>query len=326
MGRVLTDIGLDTDADDLRHLGRLAIGGNDSPGGGSTSTLEDEQIDDQDDTGDDGDGEGADGQGDDGEQGRRRGRTGEDRTNEAFRKLQSDLDKERNQRRVLEERLEKIETAGNKSDEGQDRRTRARERAKERARQVVAKLKSLNKDDPNYSEDFYATLYEPLFDELPRESEEISRRVTREEVETGRSHEERRKKVEEDAIHELEEQGLDESYFEDLQMMTMFKNRTDPGWDREVPAEEQIPLLVKELKDRLQKRVRNQKDFKDEKEKHGKPMRGVIGTEGTRSSRTKLTDRSDTNEEGAGSILADVRRNREERRSLAKQMVRDAHR
>ena len=318
-----TDIGLGTDAEDLRHLGHLAITGNDSSdAGGSTSTVEDDDetkdldedtVDGHDDT----DTRGQEDEKDAG--GRRRGRDGEDKGAIAFRELQSKFDRAEGDKRQLQERLAKLEQVQTDTTEKGTRHARAKERAMETARRMVAEIAQLDEHDPERSVKLYAKILEPMYSEVPDEAEEISRRTSREELNHAEARERAQERAKVLALKELDEQGLDDSYFQDLVELTHYKNATDPGWLKVIPDQEQIPYLVGELKKKFARTTEKMADREQKKREHRESARGVIG-EGSRG-RRGTTDQPDDREEGPGSMLGDMARLKKERKALANTML-----
>lgn len=318
MHRSFTHIGLGTDADArLWHLGRLAVTGNDSPGaGGSTTTVEDDEESTEretDDTVDEGSEEEDQG-------GKRRSRDGEDKGTVAFRELQSRFDKSEARNRELADRLGKIESTRTEHTEATDRRSRAHDRALAKAREVTARIAAIPENDPERSVKLYAEIYEPLYDEIPAETEAISRKMSQEEVSRAEWREQQKEQAHQAALKELTNQGLKEEDFPDLQELVTVKNTMDPNWAKTMADEEQIPYLVGELKKKFTRITERQQDVKEQKREHRDTMRGVIG-EGQRSRRgTKTEDRE---EEGPGSMLADLERNKKEKQLLGTRMFKE---
>lgn len=185
------------------------------------------------------------------------------------------------------------------------------------AREFSAQLKSVDRNDPEYTEKV-TKLWLQKQREVAREA---SLRTSSEVVETRLTEGEFRKKVRAEAVDELKRQGLTEEDYDLLLAINHAQGIRDPGWDKRMPNEQQIPHLVGILKERLVKTTRQSPTFRDEKERHRRDMGGVIG-EGSRSGeRRRQTDTNEGKSE-LGSSIDDLTRLRTLQKQSASRMLR----
>jgi hypothetical protein len=323
MSRILQTIGLVT-ADVPPHLARLAIEGNDSAGAGSTTTVDEKTDEELDEARQ----EALErGEGDDLDDEQPRSKRAKDVA--AFRELQStndklkhDLDAQKRENQEVKDRLAALETTHTSREETNTRTNTHLAKAKERAREVVADIRKLDKNDPEYSEKVYETMLSKIYTDQAEEAEQTSRRTSSETFQQERTLEEQKAQARTDTIAALEEAGLDEQDFELVQALAISKQVTDPGWFKRTKAEAQIPELVQTVKDRIMKTKRGSQEFKEDKKRHREAMDGVIG-EGTRG--RKGTD-DEGESEGPGSMLADLTRLRKTQRRNTALMLHQAER
>lgn len=185
------------------------------------------------------------------------------------------------------------------------------------ARDLAAQVKALDRNDPEYTEKVYGLLVKNQ-EEI---AERISLRASSEVVDRRLTMDEQRERAQQSALSELERQGLSKDHFKLLRAMAAVKAEEDPGWDRRMPNEEQIPHLVGLLKEQLVKTTRQNPTFREEKERHRRDMGGVLG-EGSRSGERR--SRADSSEEKSelGSTIDDLAKLRSSQRSAASRMLR----
>lgn len=257
-----------------------------------------------------------------------------DRETKAYDKLKSERDRfqaeSQKQARLLEEmnaRLARMEQAGRETREETNRRTdEAREALKAQAREHSRKLREelgkLDKSDPNYSQKYFDALEEHNEQIRHAEREALLQEIearSSQAVVRERSNAESQAEAKRMTLAELQEQGLGEECFDLVQALAIAKGKTDPDWFRRTPSDDQIPELVHTLKERLMNAKRSSQDFRDAKRTHRADMDGVLGEGSTSTKRGRTQDTQD--EEGPGSILADVRRNREQQRKFTRSML-----
>lgn len=309
------------------HATQLIIEGHESAGAGSAA------LDDEDFEGDqhiDGDeGEGNDDLVDDQPSGRRAKQA------RAYDEVKSERDrlKSENERkdRTLQEvqaRLATLEQGTQSRKEVNDRTNATLDQAKVRAREVVSEIKKLNRDDPDYSEKVYETMFSRLYTDQQKTAEEVSRRTSSEVYSQTQTQEQRKAEAEETAIAELEAAGLSAKDLRLVQFVASEKMRTEgEEWFRTTPQDEQVPLLVKEVATMLRGTKRGSQEFRDEKRDHRKAMDGVIGETSRGSRGPSRNEQGDEDKaEGPGSILADLARLRSTQRQSTKVMLRQAER
>ncbi len=298
------------------HAHLLTIDRDDPSGSAAVDEREEEELDekpivDEDDRLDDDDL-------DDQPRGKR-----EDKSAKAYDGLKSERDrlKAENEKkdRLLQElssRVERVEQ-GRESRESVNARADEAQRASEqRGRELAAKVKALDRNDPEYTEKVYSMLVQAQEEIALQASARTSEYV----VNNRLSMDEQRERAQQVALAELERQGLSKENFDLLRAMAAVKSEKDPGWDKRMPNDEQIPHLVGLLKEHLVKTTRQNPAFREEKTKHRSSMDGVIG-EGSRSERRSAkSEREEESEKG--SILDDLARFRDSQRKNASRMLR----
>jgi len=305
------------------HAIRLFIGGHDSAGAGSAA-VDDEEPNTQDIADDDLllDDEDFDG--------RPRG-TRSDRQARAYDELKSDRDRlkteaEKRDRefQALQDRLVKLEQTRETREEVNARTNMVKERAKTRAKEIVEEIQKIPADDPERSAKIYERLFETVYSDQEETAQEISRRTSSEVYHDTQTQEQQRAEARKQTLALLEEEGLGEETFDLVEALAIRQGRVDPGWFKRTPAENQIPELVKMVKDRMIKTTRNSQEFREDKRRHREPMDGVIG-EGSRGNRSRR-DADDDRPEGPGSILADLAKLKQSQRRNTQVMLRQAER
>lgn len=254
-----------------------------------------------------------------------------DKEAKAYDKLKSERDKlqqeNQKQARTLEElntRLSRLETTRETREDANQRNETERAIAAERARKLRDELAKLNKEDPQYSEKYFEVMEahneriraeerRQILEEVERSSTNAVRRVQNDEDQYEKS-----KKI---TLNELREQGLSEECFDLVEALAIAKARTDPDWFKRTPDDEQIPAFVSAVKERLMKSKRSSQEYQDEKRRHREDMDGVIG-EGSSVRRGRESRGEDRGNEGPGSILSDLSRNREQQRKFTTAMLR----
>lgn len=309
------------------HATHLIIEGHESAGAGSAA-LDDEGLDgDQHIDGNEGDGDGD--LGDDQPSGRRtRQAKAYDEIKSDRDRLKSENDKKDREFRDLQSRLATLEQSTTTRKEVNDRTNTTLDQAKSRAREVVSEIKKLNRDDPDYSEKVYETMFSRLYADQQKTAEEISRRTSSEVYSQTQTQEQRKAEAEETAIAELEAAGLSAKDLRLVQFVASEKMRTEgEAWFKTTPQDEQVPLLVKEVATMLRGTKRGSDEFRDAKRDHRKVMDGVIGETSRGTRRTSRDEQGDEGKaEGPGSILADLARLRSTQRQSTKVMLRQAER
>lgn len=305
------------------HASRLVIDGNDQAGAGS-ATLDDEKVDESTIVGDEdlGDGDFDDDQ----PRGRR------DKQAKAYDALKSDRDrlaadlaKKDELLTSLSQRLDAVEKTAETRQDVNARTNASMERAEQRAREVVAAIRKINRDAPDYSEQVYATMFKRLDQDYSKAAEEVSERTSREVYQETRTQEQRRADAEREALEHLEDAGLDKEHLRLVQLLASEKNMVDPDWFKKTPAAEQVPKLVEEVVTLIRGPKRNSQEFKDEKKRHREPMDGVIDSSSRGTRRTARED-DDDQKEGPGSILADLARLKKTQRQSTNVMLRQSER
>lgn len=303
------------------HAHLLTIGRDDQAGAGSAAVDDEEELDekhdivDEDDRLDDDDL-------DDQPRGKRA-----DKSARAYDDLKSERDrlKAENEKkdRLLQDlstRVDQIERGGRREtrDEVNARTDEANRASQRLGREMAEKAAALDRNDPKFGEKLYAIIAESQ----QAIAEQASLNVSSQVVEHRLTVDEQRDRARKAALDELSKQGLSEEDFELVQAMAVLKSQKDPGWDKRMPNDEQIPYLVKELKGRMMKNTRNSPAFREEKDRHRADMDGVLGS-GSRSDtrRGRGGDRDEGQEEGPGSILADLKRMRNGQRRDTNRML-----
>ena len=309
------------------HATRLIIDGHESVGAGSAA-LDDEDF--KEDQHIDGDGDdGNDDLVDDQPSGRR---SRQDKAYDAVKserdRLKSENEKKDRTLQEVQSRLANLEQSQQSRKDVNERTNATLDQAKVRAREVVSEIKKLDREDPEYSEKVYETMFSRLYSDQQKTAEEVSRRTSNEVYTQTQTQEQRKAEAEETAIAELEAAGLSAKDLRLVQFVASEKMRTEgEAWFRNTPQDEQVPLLVKEVATMLRGSKRGSQEFRDEKRDHRKVMDGVIGesARGMRGpSRGEQEDEGKT--EGPGSILADLARLRSTQRQSTKVMLRQAER
>jgi len=324
MRSMFNDIGLVT-AGVHSHLARLASIGNDSAGGGgSTTTTEDETAEEKDER------ERQEaierGELDEADDDQPRGKRAKDAA--AYRELQSDRDrlKTENEKTARENadfktRLAELETKQTTRQEVNEQTNARLDRARQRAREVMAEVQKFPLDDPQRGEKIYEALFTKIIEDQERTSQEISQRTAKDTFQRERKLDADQTEAKRVTLEALEDAGLEPEDFELVEALAIRKAQLDPDWFKQVKEENQIDELVNIVKQRIVKTKRNSQEFKDEKERHRSPMRGVI-REGSQTTRRSVRDQDETEDQGKGSMLDDLKRSTESKRNAAKQMLR----
>lgn len=246
----------------------------------------------------------------------------EDKSAKAYDGLKSERDRLQAENQKKDRLLQELTARVSTIEQGRESRESVNARADEESRtmdglkrQLSSKLKALDRNDPEYSDKLVGLWTDHQADVARLASVETSNRV----VEHRLTMDEQRERAHQSAVAELERQGLSKGDFKLLRAMASIKSEDDPGWDRRMPNDEQIPHLVGLLKEHLVKTTRQNPSFREEKAKHRSSMDGVIG-EGSRSGERRSTraDREGTSE--LGSTLNDLSRLKRTQRKLADQM------
>ena len=301
---LLTDIGHAAGLVHVHAARLLTIGGNDSPGGGSAAVDEDEEfaqdIVDEDLSQDTDD---LDNQ----PRGRRSKQAqAYDELKSEKDRLKADNEKQARELAAIQERLAKVEGQHETREAVNTRTNTQLDRAKERAREVVDKIKTLDRNDPDYSVKVYEAMFEKVYADQATTAEEVSRRTSSEVYEDTRTREQQYADAKKETLACLKEEGLDEDAFELVQALSIAKTQTDPSWFKRVKPEDQIAELVNIVKERIIKTTRNSQEFKDGKRRHREAMDGTI-EEGSRGNRGRQREQDDDDRaEGPGSMLADL--------------------
>lgn len=321
MRSMFNDIGLVT-AGLRSHLTRLASIEKDPEG--STSTIEDEDLTEEERA--ERDRHEAEDLGDE-DEGRRRGRD-----TAAYRELQgdrdrlkADLEKQQRETQALTERLNKIDTEKTERQKTNETTNAHLDLAKRRSREIVSEIGKIDANDPERAAKVYDTILTRVYEDLPKVAEEISERKARETYQRERHLDKTQHDAKQETIEALEEAGLGEEWYEEVEDLAVRMQRKDPGWYERVPVEKQIDTLVQMVKDKFNpKPKRDSQEFQDEQREHRKPMRGVI--ERGSQTRRSATDRDDDRDSqaGPGSILADMARAAQARRQSTKVMLRQS--
>ena len=230
-------------------------------------------------------------------------------------RLKAETEKKDRLLQDMAERVNRLEQGRETRQTVNDRADEERQASEQRGRDLAAKVKALDRNDPEYTEKVYGLLVQTQEDIAKRTSLQTSADV----VHTRLTMDEQRSRAQRAALDELERQGLTKDDLPLLRAMAAVKQEEDPGWDRRMPNAEQIPHLVSRLKEHLVKTTRHNPAFREEKAKHRSSMDGVIG-EGSRSGERRSTraDREGTSE--LGSTLNDLSRLKRTQRKLADQM------
>jgi len=307
----------DTFACDAR---RLAIRGNDSPGGGSATEMDEELTDEEranrETFEDESDGD------DDGSRRSSRQDKAYDELKSDRDKLKNDLEAQKRLNQEFQERLVKIEGEKSSRQETNERTNVNLERSKLRAREMVSEISKIPNDDPERAVKIYESMFSKLYDDLPKAAEEISQRTARETFNRERQMDKDQSEARRITLEALEDAGLDEGDYELVEALAIAKGSTDPGWFKRVPEDEQISTLVGMVKERIVKTKRSSREFQDEKATHRRPMDGVI-EKGTQRRSVRDQD-DDDSKPGPGSILADMARAKAAKVQSTKVMLRQA--
>jgi hypothetical protein len=243
-------------------------------------------------------------------------------------RLRADLDKKD---RLLEEhnaRLARLEQSGTReSREDVNRRAdEERERIKTRSRALVDKVKAIPADDPERGTKIYEAMEEHnarlLEEQEARLLQAIDQRSS-DIVTTRLTREDQRERAKEAALTELREQGFTRP--QDLTMLTVLaemESQENPGWDRRMPNEEQIPYLVGKMKELRVGDKRTSQEARDEKRRHREDQDGVLGETSTTKRRSfREQDDEGDETEGPGSMLADLKRWKSGQRQSTNRML-----
>ena len=236
-------------------------------------------------------------------------------------RLKAETEKKDRLLQDMAERVNRLEQGRETRQTVNDRADEERQASEQRGRDLAAKVKALDRSDPEYTEKVYSMLVQAQEDIAKRTSLQTSAEV----VNTRLTMDEQRSRAQRAALDELERQGLTKDDLPLLRAMAAVKQEEDPGWDRRMPNAEQIPHLVSRLKERLVKTTRNDPSFREEKTRHRETMGGVIG-EGSRSGRSARNGGDDDGQQGPGSILADLARLRTSQRTNTTRMLRTSDR
>lgn len=232
-------------------------------------------------------------------------------------RLQADMEKKDRLLQDLASRMERIEQTRESRQEVNTRADEGQRASEQRARDLAAKVKALDRNDPEYTEKVYGLLVQTQ-EEI---AERASLRTSSDVVNARLTMDEQRERAQRTALDELERQGLSKENFDLLRAMAAVKSEKDPGWDRRMPNDEQIPHLVGLLKEHLVKTTRQNPAFREEKTKHRASMDGVIG-EGSRSGERRNTRQERDGESELGSTLDDLAKLRNSQRQNASRMLR----
>ena len=313
--RAVLTIGCAAEDLDL-HATRLAIGGNDSQGGGSATEVDeedDEKLNEEDDATLNED-----------EDDTRSSRSRQDRAYDDLKsdrdRIKLDLDRQQEENRKFQERLAAIESEQTARQRTNERTNTALELSEKKAREVVAAMAKIPADDPERAVKIYTEFYKPLYEDIPKQTEEISRRTSRETLDRDQKAERYYEEAKKETLAELEKAGLDPEDFDMVEAIAIQRGVNDPGWTKRVKNEDQIPELVGILKDRIGRNKRGSQEFQEERRNHRKPMDGVI--EGNSQNRRSVKDQEEDEPQGKGSILTDMARIRAERSRSTNRMLR----
>lgn len=299
------------------HARLLTIDRDDPQGSAAVDEREDEEIDekpivDEDDRLDDDDL-------DDQPRGKRT-----DKSARAYDELKSERDRLKAETEKKDRLLQELSSRVERVEQGRESRESVNARADEetriheqRGRELAAKVKALDRNDPEYTEKVYGMLAQAQAEIAERASVRTSEQV----VQARLTMDEQRERAQQVALDELERQGLSKDNFKLLRAMAAVKSQDDPGWDRRMPNDEQIPHLVGLLKEHLVKTTRQNPAFREEKSKHRSSMDGVIG-EGSRSGERRATRSERDGESELGSTLDDLAKLRNSQRTNASRMLR----
>jgi len=251
-----------------------------------------------------------------------RGKRG-DKSAQAYDKLKSERDRLQAEAEKKDRLLQEVSTRLERIEQGRESRQTVNERTdeqqlarKQRARDMAERAKALDRNDPEYT----AKVYEIFLEEQEAVAKDTSLRTSSEVVQARLTMDEQRARAQQAALAELERQGLTKENFKLLRAMAAVKNEEDPGWDRRMPNEEQIPHLVGLLKEQLVKTTRQNPSFREEKAKHRASMDGVIG-DGSRSGERRERGERDGGTE-LGSTLDDLAKLRASQRQNTSRMLR----
>jgi len=298
------------------HARLLTIDRDDPQGSAAVDEREDEEIEekpivDEDDRLDDDDL-------DDQPRGKR-----EDKSVQAYNGLKSERDRLKAENEKKDRLLQELSSRVERVEQGRESRESVNARVDEESktidglkRQLSSKLKALDRNDPEYSDKLVGLWTDHQADVARIASVETSNQV----VQHRLTMDEQRERAQQVALDELERQGLSKDNFKLLRAMAAVKSQDDPGWDRRMPNDEQIPHLVGLLKEHLVKTTRQNPAFREEKAKHRSSMDGVIG-EGSRSERRSAKSERDGESE-LGSTLDDLAKLRSSQRTNASRMLR----
>lgn len=243
-------------------------------------------------------------------------------------RLKADLDKKD---RLLEEhnaRLARLEQSGTReSREDVNRRAdEERERIKTRSRALVEKVKAIPADDPERGTKIYEAMEEhnaTLFKEQEARLLQAIDQRSADIVTTRLTREEQRERAKDAAMTELKEHGFTRP--QDFTMLTVLadmESQENPGWDRRMPNEQQIPYLVGKMKELRVGDKRSSQESRDDKRRHREDQDGVLGETSTTKRRSfREQDDEGDETEGPGSMLADLKRWKSGQRQSTNRML-----
>lgn len=322
MKSMFNDIGLVT-AGLRAHLTRLASIEKDPEG--STSTMEDEETDDEKALREQAEEDARLGEDPDDDRSRRGRETAAYRELQADRdRLKSDLEKQQRQTQELTERFNKSEREKTDREKTNAETNAHLGLAKQRSREIVAEINKLDPNDPERAAKVYDTILEKVYEDLPKVAQDISTRTARETFQREQKLDRDQSEAKRVTLDALKAAGLDDEDYELVEALAIAKGTTDPGWFDRVAPEKQIDALVDIVKGRIVKTTRESQEFQDEKDRHRKPMRGVIDR-GSQTRRVRDQE-EEPDRTGPGSILEDMARAKRAKLQSTKVMLRQAER
>lgn len=246
-----------------------------------------------------------------------------DKSARAYDELKSERDRLKAETEKKDKLLQDVSTRLHEFEQRQTRQqvndqvNESQEQEDRLAREFSAQLKSVDRNDPEYTEKVTKLWLKKQREIAKQMSLETSSQI----VDQRLTMDEQRERANQAAVAELERQGLSKDNLKLLRAMVAVKSEEDPGWDRRMPNSEQIPHLVGLLKEQLVKTTRQSPEFREQKERHRKDMDGVLGESSRSGERRSRADRDDSKSE-LGSTIDDLAKLRASQRSNASRMLR----
>lgn len=250
-----------------------------------------------------------------GDHGRKARFTSHDEAEKGYAALQSLRDRDVARMKRLEDQMAVLTAP--KLTPAQHERDWIQESSQAMTNEILAELQGLDQNDPEYQKKFYGKLAGPF----AKQSYEIARRVANESVQENSRAMSDREKAEAYALRCLEQEGLPESFLEDVRNEFHLTMQHDPDFINRVPRDEQIPQLVRQFKDKVtrirttelsaEEREQQQAERQEARTEQRRAGSGFIG-KGAKVQKPKAEQK----QESLSSTIDDMKRLRQQQRKL----------